>query len=147
MILCLIAQVLIRMFFGSSLAFSEELSRYTFLWSVYLGAALAAKRGAHVRVTAQFLWMNYKWRMFFRVLVDVIWICGLLFVAFTCLPVIEEGFEFPEVSPTMHFAKAYVECIIPFSFVLVAWRLIMDYYNRWKNGTLYDLVRFEESAQ
>ncbi|WP_298069726.1 TRAP transporter small permease subunit [uncultured Mailhella sp.] len=144
MILCLSAQVLARMMVGTSIAWTEELSRYTFLWSVYLGAALAAKRGAHVRVTAQFLWMKDNLRMFFRVLADALWVCALLFIAFNCLPVLEEGFEFPEISPTMHFAKVWVECIIPLSFVMVAWRVVADYFIRWKNGTLNRLVRFEE---
>lgn len=146
MILCLAAQVIIRMFLGSSIAWTEELSRYSFLWTVYLGAALVAKRGAHVRVTAQFLWMNDRWRLFFRMLADAIWVGSLLFIAWNILPVIKEGFEFPEMSPTMHFAKARVECIIPFSFVLIAWRVAADYYIRWKNGTLYKLVRFEEAV-
>lgn len=146
MILCLTAQVIIRMTLGSSIAWTEELSRYSFLWTVYLGAALVAKRGAHVRVTAQFLWMNDQWRLFFRMLADVIWMGALLFIAWSILPVIEEGFEFPEVSPTMHFAKAWVECVIPFSFALMAWRVAADYYIRWKNGTLYQLVRFEEAV-
>ena len=144
MILCLSAQVLARMMVGTSIAWTEELSRYTFLWSVYLGAALAAKRGAHVRVTAQFLWMKDNLRMFCRVLADALWVCALLFIAFNCLPVLEEGFEFPEISPTMHFAKVWVECIIPLSFVMVAWRVVADYFIRWKNGTLNRLVRFEE---
>lgn len=146
MILCLTAQVLARMTLGTSIAWTEELSRYSFLWSVYCGAALVAKRGAHVRVTAQFLWMKDNMRMVFRIIGDIIWVCALLFIAFNCLPVIEEGFEFPEMSPTMHFAKAWVECIIPLSFVLVAWRIMADYYIRWKNGTLTGLVRFEEDV-
>ena len=50
------------------------------------------------------------------------------------------------MSPTMHFAKAWVELIIPLSFVMVAWRVVADYYIRWKNGTLNGLVRFEEEV-
>ena len=146
MILCLIGQVSVRMTLGSSIAWTEELSRYTFLWSVYLGAALVAKRGGHVRVTAQFLWMSDPWRLGIRIFTDLIWICGLIFVAFNSLPVIEEAFEFPEMSATMHFAKAWVECIIPFCFVLVCWRIVSDYYVRWKEHNLFSLVRFEEQA-
>ena len=146
MILCLAAQVVARMTVGTSIAWTEELSRYTFLWSVYLGGALVAKRKTHVRVTAQFLWMKDNARMFFRVIADIIWVGSLLFIAFNCLPVLEEGFECPEMSPTMHFAKVWVECIIPLSFVLVAWRIVADYYIRWKNGTLSGLVRFEEDV-
>ncbi len=146
MILCLTAQVICRMTLGTSIAWTEELSRYTFLWSVYLGVALVAKYGAHVRVTAQFLWMKAPARLAVRMITDVLWIAALLFTAFCSLPVIEEGFEFPEISPTMHFAKAWVETIIPLSFVLTAWRIVEGYWKRWRSGTLYELVRFEEEV-
>ena len=144
MVLCLSAQVLVRMILGSSIAWTEELSRYTFIASVFMGAALAAKRCAHVRVTAQFLWMNDFWRLVFRVLIDAVWVAGLLLVAWNCVPVLQEDFEFPEMSPTMHFAKAWIECVIPVSFTLSAFRIVADYWKRWRAGTLYSLVRFEE---
>ena len=146
MILCLCAQVIVRMTLGSSIAWTEELSRYSFLWSVYTGTALAAKRGAHVRVTAQFLWMNDGPRLFFRIITDIIWVGALLFVAFQSLPVIEDGFDFPEMSPTMHFAKAWIECLIPSSFVVASFRIVEDYIRRIRSGTLSGLVRFEEAA-
>ncbi len=144
MILCLSAQVIVRMVLGSSIDWTEELSRYTFIASVFLGAALAAKRCAHVRVTAQFLWMNDSWRLFFRILIDLVWVCCLLYVSWNCVPVIIDDFEFPEMSPTMHFAKAWVECVIPASFTLAAFRIVADYWKRWRSGTLTALVRFEE---
>ena len=52
----------------------------------------------------------------------------------------------PEVSPTLGVVKAWVECIIPFSFVLVSWRIVEEYVVRWRNGTLGELVRYEEAA-
>ena len=57
MVLCLFLQVAMRIAVGSSLAWTEELSRYSFLWAVYVGAALAVKRGGHVRITAQFMFL------------------------------------------------------------------------------------------
>ena len=146
MILCLSAQVIVRMVAGSSIDWTEELSRYTFIASVFLGAALAAKRCAHVRVTAQFLWMNDKWRLFFRVMIDAVWVACLLYVSWNCVPVIQDDFEFPEMSPTMHFAKAWVELVIPGSFILAAFRIVADYWKRWRSGTLNSLVRFEEEV-
>ena len=62
------------------------------------------------------------------------------------LACIEEGLYYPEVSPTLGVVKAWVECIIPFSFVLVSWRIVEEYVVRWRNGTLGELVRYEEAA-
>ncbi|MDF2810037.1 MAG: TRAP-type C4-dicarboxylate transport system, small permease component [Microvirga sp.] len=44
------AQVLSRYAFGMSLAWSEELIRYTFFWSVMLTAAVIAGEGGHLKV-------------------------------------------------------------------------------------------------
>ena len=120
MVLCLFLQVAMRIAVGSSLAWTEELSRYSFLWAVYVGAALAVKRGGHVRITAQFMFLPTRWRLVFRAV--------------------------GEVSPTLGVVKAWVECIIPFSFVLVSWRIVEEYVVRWRNGTLGELVRYEEAA-
>lgn len=49
-ILVVAAQVLFRYGFNSSLSWTEEVSRYTFTWIIFLGAALALKDRAHVAV-------------------------------------------------------------------------------------------------
>jgi len=144
MIICLILQVFVRALFGTSLAWTEELSRLTFLWSVYVGAALCVKRGGHVRITAQFMKLGTSAKLFFRAICDAIWIGFNIFIALQSVEVIKEGLEFPEISPTLGVVKAYVEMIIPGGFVLMSWRIIEQYYKHWKAGTLADLVKYEE---
>ena len=146
MISCLTAQVLIRVTIGSSLAWTEELSRFSFIWAVYIGMALAAKRGNHIRITAQFLNLSTTNRLKIRILSDSIWILGCIYVAYQGAIIIEENFMFPELSATMGIVKAWVELIIPFSFALVAVRIVESYYTHYKNNTLYSLVQYEEEA-
>ena len=43
-------QVIFRYFFNHPLFWSEELSRYCFVWIVFVGAAIAVKHGAHIGV-------------------------------------------------------------------------------------------------
>ena len=45
------AQVILRFGFNSPKAWAEEVDRYLFIWSVYLGATVALMRGSHIRVT------------------------------------------------------------------------------------------------
>lgn len=146
MVVCLFLQVLMRITVGSSIAWTEELSRYSFLWAVYVGAALAVKRGGHVRITAQFMCLSTKWRLVFRVIGDIVWIAFSLYVAWIGVECIEEGLYYPEISPTLGIVKAWVECIIPFSFVLVSWRIVEEYVVRWRKGTLDEMVRYEEAV-
>ena len=44
-------QVILRFGFNSPKAWAEEVVRYLFVWSVYLGAIMALIRGKHIRVT------------------------------------------------------------------------------------------------
>ena len=144
MVACLVTQVIVRMLFGSSLAFTEELSRFAFLWSVYVGAALAVKKSAHVRITAQFCKFNTKNRLFFRFVCDAIWVAFNILLIVQSIDVIRDGLAYPETSPTLGVVKAWVEMIIPFGFSLMTWRLFEQYYTNWKAGTLGQLVNYEE---
>ena len=45
-------QVFNRYVLGSSLVWSEELGRYLFIWSVYVGCGYAMRENRHLRVTA-----------------------------------------------------------------------------------------------
>ena len=145
MIICLGMQVGMRIMTGSSIAWSEELSRYSFLWTVYVGAALVVKRGGHVRITAQFSRLSVKGRMLFRVIADSIWIAFNIYIALNCWETIQEGLDFPEISPTLGVVKSWVEMIIPFGFMLMSWRIAEQYYACWSKGTLASLVNYEEA--
>ncbi len=146
MVMCLMVQVLIRVIAGSSLAWTEELSRYSFLWSVYLGIAVVAKRNAHVRVTAQFMLMPKKVQIIFRAIADIIWIGFTLYIAYLSWTVIKDSMEFPEISPTLQIAKHWVELIIPVGFVIMSWRVVEVWINNIKHGTLNEMVRDEEGV-
>ncbi|BFR50178.1 TRAP transporter small permease [Nitratidesulfovibrio sp. HK-II] len=146
MVCCLSIQVIMRIITGSSFAWTEELSRYSFIWSVYVGAALAVKRNAHVRITAQFAFLSSPARLAVRGATDILWIAFNLYFASVSFDAIGEALAFPEISPTLGVVKGYVEMIIPACFILTSWRIAEQYLVHWRNGTLYDLVNYEEAA-
>src|SRR3954470_8179557 len=43
-------QILLRTLFGAPFAWVEEVSRYAFVWCVYLGSIIALAHGTHIRV-------------------------------------------------------------------------------------------------
>lgn len=140
MIISLALQIIFRGIFGGGLAWSEELSRFSFIWATFLGMSLAAKRLSHVRITAGLLLLSVKARLAVRVAMDALWIMASLYIAYHGLELIHEGFEFPEVSPTLRVTKAWVEAVIPFSFTLTPVRIVEQYGRAIHNGTLAELV-------
>ncbi len=141
MVACLMIQVGARWITGNGVAWTEELSRYSFLWTVFVAAALVAKHGTHVRITAQYLIMPPKARLVFRMFTDCIWVIMNLYIAKLSWDVIQSGLLFPELSPTLNIVRGYVEMIIPFGFVLMSWRIVEGYIVCWRKGTLLKLVQ------
>ncbi len=143
MVFALTLQVLMRFVFSSSLAWTEELSRYSFIWSVYMGGVLAVKHSQHVRITAQFMVLSPKCRVAVLLFTDTVWFLANLFIAYQSAKVLGDAFEFPEVSPTLGIVKGYVEAMLPASFLLMNLRLVIRYWHLVKNRELMTLAKID----
>ena len=146
MILSLMVQILMRALAGTSIACTEELSRYSFIWTIFLGGVLVAKHSGHVKITAQFMAFSTKVRLVFLVITDVLWISVNFFLAYVSYEALSVAIQFPEVSPTLHIVKAYVEAVIPFCFLLMNYRIVEQYFHKMKAGDLESLVDYEEAV-
>ena len=73
LVILLSVQILLRFAFGKTLSWSEEVSRFAFVWAVYFGFVLAARENKHIRVTAQFHRLRPKAQIILFTLADAIW--------------------------------------------------------------------------
>ena len=108
----------------ASLPWGEELSRFAFVWFVFLGATYAARLAAHNRVTFQFKMFPKIVGNISTLISDMVWIVFNCVIVYYSINVIKEGFEFPEYSPTLDWVMAYIFLIFPFSFTLMTVRII-----------------------
>lgn len=108
----------------ASLPWGEELSRFAFVWFVFLGATYAARLAAHNRVTFQFKIFPKIVGDISTLLSDLVWIVFNCVMIYYSINVIKEGLEFPEYSPTLDWVMSYVFMIFPFAFTLMTIRII-----------------------
>ncbi|MDT8377681.1 MAG: TRAP transporter small permease [Desulfotignum sp.] len=108
----------------ASLAWGEELSRFAFVWFVFLGATYAARLAAHNRVTFQFKIFPKIVGNISTLFSDIIWIAFNCIMVYYSINVIKEGFQYPEHSPTLDWLMAYVFMIFPIAFTLMSLRII-----------------------
>ena len=138
----LFLQILLRLVFGffdtlsewipifakyplpASISWGEELSRFSFVWFVFLGATYAARLAAHNRVRFQFKLFPEIVGNIFMLIADGIWIAFNCLMVYYSISVIQEGFEFKEYSPTLNWVMAYVFFIFPIAFSLMSVRII-----------------------
>lgn len=77
-------QVVNRSMFNSSLSWSEELQKFTFIWAVFIAIPVAYTRNSHLRVDVIMDMMPPKIAAMMGTVVDIMWlILGLAFVFLT----------------------------------------------------------------
>lgn len=122
--LIIFAQIIMRSVFNSSLAWSEELTRYIFIWQIWLGVSIAQKEKQHIKVELLFSFIkNEK----FKDVVDII--ATLIMIAFNVFLVIK-GSELVgqmivrhNLSGAMRLPMYIVYLVLPLSAGILSLRL------------------------
>jgi len=134
MVISLLLQVYFRYIVGKSLPWSEEISRYAFLFLVYFATILSARNKTHIRVTAQFKPLSPRLRKGIMLFSDLIWLI------FNCV-VIYKGIEVfismgvnKQISPVLGWNMKYIFLIVPVSFMLMTLRMLQNYYKDYVNA-------------
>ena len=123
----LMTQVLYRYIGGRTIAWSEEVSRFVFLYLVYFAASLATHKNLHIRVTAHIKYLPRMMQAGLLLLTDIIWFLS-------CAIIISVGYDFlvemgerPMLSGALMLDMRYVFIAIPLAFTLQAIRIL----ERW----------------
>lgn len=149
-VVILFLQIALRVCFNYVIPWSEEISRFAFVWFVYLGAAYAARLGAHNRVLIQFKLFPKVVEDICMILTDLIWIAFNLVMIQKSISIIQDLTEFPYMSPALDVSMAYIYYIFPLSFGLMTIRIIqvdiMKYVLKIKVKDV-DSIDLEETKQ
>ena len=138
MVFCLGAQVFFRFVLNASL------TRFAFIWLVYMGAVLGAKERIHIRVAA-----------FHRLLPAAArggccpgpilpWVALNLTFAWQGALQVGHLMRFSYISPALQWNMALVYSVVPVGFLLMSFRILEGDWRDWRHGTLGQPV--EEAA-
>ena len=73
MLLVMIVQVFCRDVLRVSVSWTDELTRYFFIWAIFLGSALAQRTREHIRITVLVDRLSPRLRKFFNTVIDLFW--------------------------------------------------------------------------
>jgi C4-dicarboxylate transporter DctQ subunit len=102
------------------LTWTEELARYLMVWTVFIGAAIGAKLGAHVGVEAFITVLPAKFTRQCLLLGGVISALFSLFLVWFGLQVVQRIIDAGQVSPALEIPMFYVYVILPAGALLMA---------------------------
>ncbi|MBI1201271.1 MAG: TRAP transporter small permease subunit [Rhodopseudomonas sp.] len=103
--------VFFRFVVNSSLAFPEEVVRYLFVWSVFLGAAVALRHNMHAAVEMFVDWLPLRLKR--PVLALANGLCIVFFAILIVYGVRIVTLVYPQQSPALEISMSYVYAAVP----------------------------------
>lgn len=122
-VITLFLQIIMRAL-NHPLAWSEEVSRYAFLWFILFGACYATRLCALNRVALQFAKFPSWVATYCMLLSDIIWLVFALIMAWYGYLAYQDLVEFPYYTPALDWDLSKVFLVFPLSFILMAIRII-----------------------
>lgn len=125
MVAIIFAQVITRYFLKIPLVWSEELARYLFMWTIFLGSAVAVGNKGHVVIDFVIRLVPEKYMPYNELLVNSIIVVYLVFMtysSFQVLPVVQSS-----LTSALGISYAYVYAALPVSCIIMAIYLLRNF--------------------
>ena len=117
-------QILCRYILTEPLVFTEELSRYSYIWIASLSIALAAKKRSHLAINIFVKKMfSERSRVLLEILISMIAI--VILIVFIPQSIKYCIFVRPLISPALRFSKLVIAISLPIGYALAVIRFIV----------------------
>jgi TRAP-type C4-dicarboxylate transport system permease small subunit len=124
-------QVFSRYVLGVSLSWSEEITRYLFIWSAFLSVSLCTRKCISIKIDQFIKMFPHRGVTIFKILnltVEFVFFVYLIPYAFLYLKAtIESG----QVSPACGIPMYYVQSAPLVSFTICALRIVQRWFGEW----------------
>jgi TRAP-type C4-dicarboxylate transport system permease small subunit len=99
--LLVFGNVVSRYGFSYTPIWSEELSRFLVVWSIFIGVAIGVRKNQHIGVEAIIRFLPHKLKLASEVLLNLIGVVVLSILVINSIEFIQHTMEFEQLSPAM----------------------------------------------
>lgn len=121
-------QIVARYFFQVGIAWTEELSRFSFLYFVYLSSCFVMMKGRHIRVECLVNALPPSVRKWVEAFGDMLQIAFCLVASYAGGLLLIDMIEYPVYSPSLMLPLSYFYGVIPLAFLIMALRIVQRLY-------------------
>ena len=125
-------QVIFRYGLDSSLSWSEEAARYSFIWTIFLGASVAARRGQHIVVEALVEVLSPRLRRVLTLGVALIGIAFFTLLGYVAALLVDNAWS--QTSTALQISIAWVYASAPLGAALTVLHLVNAVVQRPRAG-------------
>lgn len=119
-------QITMRFVFENSLAWSEELARYCFVWLIYIGIAYGVKRSRHICLDVVYDLLSDSWKKIMLLISYVLVGVFAIYVMYYSVFLIEQLTTFSQTSAAMRINMVYVYLSVPIGMAITLFRLLQN---------------------
>lgn len=119
-------EVVRREVFAYSSIWGEEIVRYSFIYLAWIGAAVAVKERAHIRIDVLFHYVGPRMKALLYILGDIVMLvigCLALYWSFETVAV---SWKFGSVTHGLRISKVWFLMAVPIGFSLLVFRLLQS---------------------
>lgn len=128
LVVVLALQVFFRYVLNLGLSWSEEVSRFLFIWFVYVSASYAVQRGTHIRVSLGVDLLPRKLARGAQILSDLVWIAFNLTVVVSGIALLNIMIARPVYSTSLFVPLSIIYAVIPIAHALMVARIVQTYF-------------------
>ncbi len=124
-------QVILRFFLSTAAVWAEETAVYGMIFAVYLGATMAVRDRAHIRITLLVSRLPRPLQICCVVLADALWVGFVIFMIVQTSRYTQLLFKVTYQTPGLGIEQRWIQMFIPLLFGLMLFRIVQVYW-RWR---------------
>lgn len=132
MVFIIALQVFMRYVMGSSLAWSEELARFSFIWMVYIGISYGVKKQRHIKVDVMLIALKGKAKIVLNMISNIIFLGFAIVIIYYGQEIAFRILELGQRSPGLRIPMGLVYLATPVGMGLTVIRLIQQLMQQGK---------------
>lgn len=126
-------QIFCRYILNYSLSWSEELTRYMFIWSCFISISFCIKRWISIKVDQVINMFPKKAYVFAQLFLNVLLFVLFFFLSLHGYKFLQLSIESQQVSPALGLPMPYVQCAPLVGFALATFRSLQQILFELKN--------------
>lgn len=118
-------QVIMRYVFNASLSWSEELTRYIFIWQIWLGASIGLRDKKHIRVEVIQSVLKPNMALLMDILANLIWMAACTYFVYNGFQLVFDLIQKNSVSTALRIPLWTVYAALPVSCFVIVIRQVL----------------------
>lgn len=132
MLLLNFGNVLSRYFFNLSMSFTEEITTNLFVWSCFLGASAAAKRGAHLGLSVFTDMLPAKWQRLVALIVTLMSLVLFAVIVWTSIGMVQSQMASNQTTPALGIPEWTMGIAVPAGAAFCFIRFAQAGWQAWR---------------